>query len=289
MRHGQALGPDDLIACYYTLARADREGRARIPFPDRVRAAAAAGFAGIGIQPHDHARSVEEGLSERQMFDLLEAEGVALAEVDGVPWWPADGQDEADLEAAQREVLRVASDFGAHHVVAPMPSLAEMPPFEELVRRLAVLGQRAGSDGVKVGFEFLPWTPVSTLETASAVVGEVARPEVGLTVDFWHTTAGGAGPAEVAALPGERVVAVHLTDGHRDPTLDPLAETMVGRRLPGLGEFDVVGLIEALDAAGSTAPIGVEAVSLDHRHLSVDELAHEVVHRTRAAMAAARA
>jgi len=85
---GYDLGPDDLIAAYYTLAHVDRHGTARTPFPERVAAASAAGFRGIGIQPHDHARSRDAGFSDAEMHELLDHHGVVLGEVDGVPWWP---------------------------------------------------------------------------------------------------------------------------------------------------------------------------------------------------------
>jgi sugar phosphate isomerase/epimerase len=286
---GRPLGPSDLIASYYTLARADRHGQARVPFPDRVRAAAAAGFAGIGVQPHDHQRSVAQGLSQQDMLALLDEAGIVMAEMDGVPWWPAPGQSEAGLEVAQRQVVEVAAAFGAHHLVAPMPDLAGPASGQELAARLATVGRRAAEHGLVVGFEFLPWTRVNTLGDAAALVEAVDRPEVGLTVDFWHLTAGGGGPADLARLPGHLVAAVHLTDGHRDPSLDPLSETMVGRRLPGDGEFAVVELVRALDATGSAVPISVETVSLDHRHLAVDQLAALVLSRARSVLVEARA
>ena len=284
----RTLGPNDLIASYYTLARADRHGRARIAFPERVRAAAAAGFAGIGVQPHDHARSVAEGLSEAAMSDLLGEAELVLAEMDGVPWFPADGQSDADLETSQREVIEAAARLGARHLIAPMPTLTESPAPGELARRLATLGRRAGDHGLLVGFEFLPWTTITSLSEAHTLVQAADRPELGLTVDFWHLVAGNGGPAELAQLPGTDIVAVHLTDGHRDPTLDPLTETMVGRRLPGDGEFDMVGLVRALDATGSTAPFSVETVSLAHRELSVDDLAIEIQRRVHTVLTDAR-
>ena len=287
-RPGPALGPDDLIASYYTLARADRTGQARVPFADRVAAAGRAGFAGIGVQPHDHRRSVAEGTSEAAMLAHLAAAGVVLAEVDGLPWWPEAGQSDAELAEARDAVLAVAVAFDAHHLVAPMPTLDQDPSDAEVAERLGVAGERAAAVGQRVAFEFLPWTAVRTLEHAVALVRAVGLGSVGLTVDFWHLTAGGGGPESLALLRPAEVVAVHLTDGRRDPSLDPLAETMVGRRLPGDGEFDVVGLVAALDQLGATAPLGVETVSLEHRHLDVDQLAVEVHDRVRQVLAEAR-
>ena len=170
-------------------------------------------------------------------------------------------------------MVEVAGAFGAHHLVLPCPTWPARCPAARWPTGWPWSADRPPTHGLTVGFEFLPWTPVRTLEDAAAIVTAVDRPEVGLTVDFWHLTAGGAGPTDLARLPGSLIAAVHLTDGHRDPSLDPLSETMVGRRLPGDGEFDMVELVRALDATGSVVPISVETVSLDHRRLTVDELA----------------
>jgi sugar phosphate isomerase/epimerase len=283
-----ALGPDDLVAAYYTLARADRHGDARISFPDRVRAASRAGFAGIGVQPHDHARSLAAGLSEEEMADLLDSAGVVLAEIDGAPWWPANDGSEAELESAQREAVRVATAFGADHIVAAMPAIDDPTPIDDLAGRLALLADRAAPEGIRVGLEFLPWTPVRTVAQAQEIVARADRENLGITFDFWHHSAGGGDLDMLRAVAGEEIVAVHFTDGRRDPTLDPLSETMVGRRLPGEGEFDLGGLVRTLDAIGVRGPITVELVSLAHRQLSVDELAVLVHDGVRAALSAAR-
>ena len=121
----RALGPDDLIAAHYTLARADRHGVARVPFQERVVAAAGAGFAGLGIQPHDHRRTVEAGATEAELLALLDEHGVVVAEVDGVPWWPGEGGLEA-LERDQEEALRLAALFDVDHV-GPLVTDCELP------------------------------------------------------------------------------------------------------------------------------------------------------------------
>jgi sugar phosphate isomerase/epimerase len=286
---GSRLGPDDLIAAHYTLARADRAGTARIPFPERVAAAAAAGFAGIGVQPPDYRRSRDGGLTDPAMHAVLDQYGVVVGEIDGAPWWPAPGTSEAEHRDALEEAVRLGAEFGAHHLVAPMPALADLPPVDELAGRLAELCDLAARHGLLVGLEFLPWTPVRTAGRAWAVVAAAGRANAGITFDFWHHSVGGEDLASLRAIPGERVVAVHFTDGVRDRDLDPLSETMVGRRLPGEGEFAVADLVRALDHMGVRVPITVELVSLPHRRLPVGELAALVHDSVRHAIDQARA
>jgi sugar phosphate isomerase/epimerase len=286
---GTRLGPDDLIAAYFTLARADRTGTARIPFPDRVAAAAAAGFAGLGLQPADYQRSKADGLSDAAMHAVLDDHGVVIGEIDGAPWWPAPGEPADGLRSAQEEAVRLGREFGAHHLVAPMPTLEGMPPLDELAGRLGDLCDLAAPDGLLVGLEFLPWTPVRTASAAWAVARSAGRANAGITFDFWHHSVGGEGLDALDAIPGDAVVAVHLTDGARDRSLDPLSETMVGRRLPGEGEFAVVDIVRALDRIGVEVPVTVEIVSLAHRRLSVGELAAVVHDSVRGAIDRARA
>ena len=286
---GTRLGPDDLIAAHYTLARADRTGAARIPFPERVAAAAAAGFTGIGVQPPDYRRSRAAGLSDADVHAVLNDHGMVIGEIDGAPWWLEPDGSEADLRTAQEEAVRLGDSFGAHHLVAPMPAVADPPPVDELGRRLADLCDLAARYDLLVGLEFLPWTPVRTAAQAWAVVQAAGRDNAGITFDFWHHSVGGDDLASLGAIPGERVVAVHFTDGVRDRALDPLSETMIGRRLPGEGDFAVTDIVRALDRIGVRVPITVELVSLPHRRLPVGELAALVHDSVRHAIDQARA
>jgi sugar phosphate isomerase/epimerase len=281
-----ALGPDDLIAAHLTLARVDRHGVARIPFPARVAMAGDAGFAGLGIQPDDHRRSVADGLSEAQMVDLLARHGVVIAEIDGAPWWPE--ADHGPLGPRQDETLRIADAFGVRHLIAPMPAPATPVSDEELAERLADLCDRASAFGLLVGLEFLPWTPVRDVGHAWRIVQLTGRANAGLTVDFWHHRVSDVGDDVLRAVPGQRIVAVHVTDGCRDRTLDPLTETKTCRRLAGEGEFGVDELVRIIDASGVRAPLTVEIVSLAHRGLDPAVLMGVVHDTTRAVVDRAR-
>ncbi len=286
MTAGESLRPGDLVAAHYLLARCDRHGVARVPFPERVAAARVGGFAGIGVQPGDYERSKANGLSDGAMADVLARNGVVLAEIDGVPWWPLDG--ERDMVRRQDDVLRLGERFGVRLVNAAMPTIdGDGPTDDDLAGRLSQLADRAASAGMLVGLEFLPWTPVRDVVHAHAVVTLASRPNLGVTVDVWHHSVSGVGTDEMGRLPGATIVSVHVTDGVRDPSLSPLAETMVGRRLPGEGELPVADVLRTLVAMGVQVPYSVEIVSLPHRHLPLDEWAALAGRSVREALAAA--
>jgi sugar phosphate isomerase/epimerase len=268
----ETLRPGDLVAAHYLLARCDRHGVARIPFPERVVAAGMGGFAGIAVQPADYERSKANGLSDEAMMDVLDRNSVVLAEIDGVPWWP--DESEPGMVRAQDDVLRIGERFGVRLVNAAMPTVeGDRPTDADLAARLARLADRAAAFGMLVGLEFLPWTPVRDVVHAHAIVALASRPNLGVTVDVWHHSVSGVGTDALARVPGADIVSVHVTDGVRDSSLSPLAETMVGRRLPGEGELPVADVLGTLHAIGVQIPYSVEIVSLPHRHLPVDEWA----------------
>ena len=276
----QGLRPGDLVAAHYLLARGDRHGVARIPFAERVAAAGAAGFAGIGVQPPDYARSKASGLTDRAMAEVLARNDVVLAEIDGAPWWPSD----SSIVSAQDEVLRVGERFNVRLLNAAMPTIeGDGPTDADLAASLARLADRAASIGMLVGFEFLPWTSVRDVVHAHAIVSLASRPNLGVTVDVWHHSVSGVGSQALAAVPGSDIVSVQVTDGVRDASLSPLAETMVGRRLPGEGELPVVEVLRTLHAIGVRTPYSVEIVSLPHRHLPLEEWAVLAAGRVREA------
>ena len=284
----ERLQPGDLVAAHYLLARCDRHGIARIPFTERVEAAGPAGFAGIGVQPADYARSKANGLSDDAMAEALARNDVVLAEIDGAPWWPNDG--DSSLVSAQDEVLRVGERFGARLLNAAMPTIeGDVPADADLAAGLARLADRAASIGMLVGFEFLPWTTVGDVVHAHAIVSLAARSNLGVTVDVWHHSVSGVDTRALADVPGRDIVSVQVTDGVRDVSLSPLAETMTGRRLPGEGEMPVVDVLRTLHANGVRTPYSVEIVSLPHRHLPLQEWAALAAGRVREAAADAGA
>ena len=59
---------------------------------DTVRAASTAGFDGVSLYHREYVAAREAGWSDRALVDLLDGEGIAVAELDGtMRWLPGDG------------------------------------------------------------------------------------------------------------------------------------------------------------------------------------------------------
>ncbi|MEZ5218782.1 MAG: TIM barrel protein [Ilumatobacteraceae bacterium] len=82
------------------------------------------------------------------------------------------------------------------------------------------------------------------------------RPNGGLCLDIWHSSARRGESREiVAALPGHRVMAVQMSDGPLQPDEPDYRDDCLRHRVaPGSGEMDAVGYVRAVVAAGYDGP-----------------------------------
>jgi sugar phosphate isomerase/epimerase len=142
--------------------------------------------------------------------------------------------------------------------------------------------------GLLVHLEWLAWSKIPDLATARAVVDGADRSNSGLNVDTWHCARTGTTTDELRALPGHRVLAVQLDDGPAEPEDNLIEATLRRRLLPGEGDFDLTGYLNALADIGVTAPTGVEVFSDDLHALGAAEAAARAATATRAVIGAAR-
>src|SRR5687768_5011504 len=97
-----------LVVSSYTLGT-------EVGFRERVRAAAAAGFEGIGLRAENYR---DAGLGDAELLAVAEQHGVPIREVEYVTAWgtPAD-RDEVQQHKEQT-VFHMALAFGVRHVNA---------------------------------------------------------------------------------------------------------------------------------------------------------------------------
>ena len=118
-----------------------------------------------------------------------------------------------------------------------------------------------------------------------AIVEAADRSNGGYCVDIWHHTRGAADDAMIRALPGDRVVAVQMDDGPRQPQLaDYKQDCMLHRVPPGEGEFDCVGFVRMLTEIGVQAPISLEICSAELWAAPAEEAARRAADAMRAVL-----
>src|SRR6476469_4480891 len=228
-----------------------------VSFAERVRVAARAGFAGVGIRAENYWDAQGAGLDDASMLEILGTYGVRLAEVEYLTDWC--GFRSADQQIKEQTIFHIARTFGVPHVNA---GLIGPEPLESVVAGFAALCERARP--LTVALEFLPFGAVPDLATLWAVIEEAGAANGGLLVDFWHWRRSGSTLDDLARIPAERIVSVQIDDVIEQP-MEPLRPEALHWRLPpGRGFGNVIKLVRALrDKGVRPYVVSVEAMNDD--------------------------
>ncbi|MGW3650512.1 sugar phosphate isomerase/epimerase family protein [Streptomyces sp. NPDC000878] len=256
----------ELTASFVTLSGAGFAQPARVPFAERCRAAAAAGFTGIGLHTDDYLRMRAAGASDKSLRTLLATDGLALREIEFLSGWAA-----ASVGGAGDGVAALGRAFRPHHVTAGEFGADELD-IEAAGARLRTICDEVAAYGLRVAVEAFPWSGLKDVVTARAVVEASGASNAGLMIDVWHFYNTRSTLADLDGLSPERIVAVQLNDG-RVVDGDFLTEARQGRLLPGEGELDVQGLLLGLHERGFRGPYCVEVNYPGYRDLPVEEMA----------------
>ena len=110
------LGRDDIIASYFTLTGAGVMDPPRFTFEERVAAAAAAGFSGIGLMGPDYEAIVAGGAKPADLRAIVDHHGIVVAEIEFLMDWHADGDRAAEARRAEETFYAMADLFGSRHM-----------------------------------------------------------------------------------------------------------------------------------------------------------------------------
>jgi sugar phosphate isomerase/epimerase len=231
-----------------------------------IDAAADAGFSGVSIWSAHHDFAVADGMTSDEYFDYHRRRGLSVpaAEVIMAGWDGATGWATSDRSAVAdvaTHLLDVSAGAGAEHVITvwihPDPL-----PFDEAVAGLGTLCDLAAERGLRITFEFLPFTGVPTIGDAVRLVEATDRENLGFVLDTWHWFRQPDGPhvETLRSIPPERIHLFQLNDAPAQPSENLMVESM-SRLLPGEGAIDHVGLIEVLDEMGADPVVISEVFS----------------------------
>ena len=273
----------DVLGSYWTLAGdvdpLVDEGWSPWDFEDRVRTAAEVGFTGIGIW-HDDLFHLLEERSLADLREILDAHDIEHVELEFVNDWFLDPDDERRRDDVEvRDALFEAAEvLDAHHV--KMGNLPGTPCDDEtLESAFADLVAEAETYGATLAYEIVPSDPnVRDVDDALALVE--GHDEAGVLLDTWHMGKLGIDNERIARIPPEQLVGVELNDGFREFDADYSTETTQHRQLPGDGDFDVRGFVDAVRAAGFDGPWGVEVLNAELRTRPMKELYRTVYDAT---------
>ena len=249
----RALADDDLVLSHFSLDR-------NHPIDDRIRAAADADFAGIGLYAGQFIRLREGGFTIQQLREMLDTAGVCLAEIEVLSGWGSATPSD-DYWRFEDVVWELVDAFECRYVQA-------IGPYDGSIADAAVrfgdVCDRAAEHGAVVGLEFLPFTNIVDAADALAIVEEADRPNGGVCVDIWHHARGANDSDLIRAIPPELITGIQMSDGPRTPTLADYKDDCLRHRVPpGEGEFGAVDFVRTLIDLGVAVPWSLEVCNDD--------------------------
>lgn len=148
----------------------------------------------------------------------------------------------------------------------------------------AALCERAASDGLRVGLEFIPMWGIPTLRAAFEILEEVDAANAGLVFDVWHFFRSDPDFDLLDAIPAHKIFAVQVADASWKVVGNNLqADCLSHRRMPGEGELPLDSVLARL-AAKRVNDFGPEVFSDGLDTLSADQAAASCAMATRNAL-----
>ncbi|HET8597859.1 MAG TPA: sugar phosphate isomerase/epimerase [Castellaniella sp.] len=156
--------------------------------------------------------------------------------------------------AAYGAFFEVAQRLGAENVLVA----GEDPDEGRLTESFARLCEAAGSHGLTVDMEFMPWLAVDRLSRARRVIEAAGRDNGGVLIDPLHFARSASTLEELAELPGARVHYAQICDapaGIPATTAEMIHTSRCARLLPGEGD---IALGEIFARLPRDIPISIE-------------------------------
>jgi sugar phosphate isomerase/epimerase len=271
------VGEDlELVGAYWTVSgpvvvHVGREW-SLFDWADRCAEARKVGMSGLGIW-HADLQHVLETRSLAEMKDVFDDNGLRYLELEFIMDWFLDPDDERRRASDEiRELLfEAAAALDADHIkVGNIPGVpAEISQLTERFGELCA--EAADRTEAKILYEFMPFdVNVHSVDAALEVVGGAAAANGGVAIDTWHMSKLGIEPDELRRIPIEYLSWVELSDGKLEDMEDLVDETVNHRELPGEGEFDIRGYVEACRDHGYPGPWGIEVLSEELRNNPMD-------------------
>lgn len=229
-------------------------------FEERVAAAKAAGFEGIGLRAETYVDALAEGLHDEDILAILKKHDIAVTEVEYITLW---AEDHRSYEQMYKEQIcfHMCELFGVNHINC---GLMEKYSVEHDAQKLAELCQRAGK--YTIGVEPMPYSGIPDVRTGWEIVKASGAENAKLILDSWHWIRANQpfDQSLLADIPAEKIVSIQLNDVLAHPYAKVVLrdESMHERVLPGKGCGDTAGFVKMIKEKGvDPKVVGVEVIN----------------------------
>ena len=229
-------------------------------FEERVSAAKAAGFEGIGLRAETYVDALNEGLFDRDLLAILDKYGMKVTEVEYIVQW-AEEHRSYEQKYKEQICFHMCELFGVDSINC---GLMENYSVEYTAQKLRELCRRAGK--YTIGVEPMPYSGLPDVKKAWAVVQAAGCDNAKLLLDSWHYIRADQ-PLDLSVLegiPAEKIVSIQINDVQAHPYAKSILrdESMHDRMLPGTGCGNTAGFVKLIrDKGVRPAVVGVEVIS----------------------------
>jgi sugar phosphate isomerase/epimerase len=285
--------PLEIIGSFWTLAvGADPLGDQRClhDFRTRVEIAAKAGFTGMGFW-HADILEIRKTYSFEDMKHILDANGIVNVEVEWLLDWYCTDARKAASDEIRALLLDAAEALRARHIkIADLGNdCAEVP---QMTEAFAPLCRQAAERGTNILFEMLPaqFSRAPSLDEVLAIIRGSGAGNGGVMLDNLHLLRIGIGSDEIVRkLSSRDLIGVEINDGTLAVPRNFQDSVVNKRLLPGDGEFNIAGFLQALWSIGYDGPIGVEVLNEYIRKWDLKTAATEAFVKTHRVVTGAQA
>jgi 2-keto-myo-inositol isomerase len=227
--------------------------------PDKIAAAAAAGFQAVELWNEDVFAFLDAGASLADVRRLLTDNGLVVPSMIAIMGFVGNadpGRPERLGEARRR--MEQARDLGAPFIVASPPlERTDLGRCAEDYAELLALGREMG---IRAAMEFLGFVDhVNSIAAAREIMTRSGDPTATIVLDWFHMVRGDGREtmaADLRALRAEQIAIVHLDDV---PYTRPFPEMTDGDRVyPGDGDIPLADLFALLAETGYDGPLSLE-------------------------------
>jgi sugar phosphate isomerase/epimerase len=222
--------------------------------PDLIDVAAACGYEHVGLRLMPAVVGgpayplMDDPAKLKETIARVEATGVTVADIEIAAL-------RADTEIASFQAFfEAGARLGAKHILVA----AYDPDLKRFADSYARFCEAAQPYGLTADLEFMPWTAVPDLPTASRIVEKMRSPAAGVLVDALHFDRSRSRLEDLGRLSPHRLHYWQICDApaERPATMEAMIHAAREERMfPGEGGIDLVALAKAMPA---DIPVSIE-------------------------------
>lgn len=249
-------------------------------FEERVKAAAKAGYEGIGLRAETYVDALNEGLFDKDILQILDKYHMKVTEVEYIVQW-AEEHRSYEQKYKEQICFHMCELFNVKHINC---GLMENYSVEYTAEKLRQLCKRAGE--LIIGVEPMPYSGIPDVKKGWEIVKAADCYNAALILDTWHWVRADQ-PVDLSVLeeiPADKIVSIQINDVWERPYAKSILrdESMHDRLAPGTGIGVTVPFVNMIREKGiKPRAIGVEVISDANLEKGVAEAAVYTYENTR--------